>query len=46
MDVEAVIAFLNSVKQKPRQDKLELTYEQKYLLKLCDIPNCPEKYFT
>jgi hypothetical protein len=23
-----------------------LTYEQKYLLKVCDIPNAPEKYFT
>lgn len=34
------------MRTKPRQDKLELTYEQKYLLKLCDIPNCPEKYFT
>lgn len=48
MDVDAVINFLNNVQKnaKQRQDKLELTYEQKYLLKLCDIPNCPEKYFT
>lgn len=48
MDVDAVINFLNNVQKsaKRREDKLELTYEQKYLLKLCDIANCPEKYFT
>lgn len=46
MDVDQVVTFLNSVQQAKRPDKLELTYEQKYLLKLCDIPNAPEKYFT
>lgn len=49
MEVDAVIAFLNSV-QKPLSRKpdakLTLTYEQEYLLKVCDIPNAPEKYFT
>lgn len=48
MDVEAVINFLNDMQKtaKKKSDRLELTYEQKYLLKLCDIPNAPEKYFT
>ena len=49
MDVEQVLAFLNEMqRQAPRREsnKVELTYEQKYLLKLVDIPNAPEKYFT
>lgn len=49
MDVEAVINFLNDMQKSAARradQKLELTYEQKYLLKLCDIPNAPEKYFT
>jgi len=49
MDVDHVIAFLNDMQQlapKKQDSKLELTFEQKYLHKLCDIPNAPEKYFT
>ena len=49
MDVDAVIRFLQDVQQTApkRQDgKLELTFEQKYLLKICEIQNTPERYFT
>lgn len=50
MDVEQVISFLNRMQElappSPKDGKLTLTFEQKYLHKLCDIPNAPEKYFT
>ena len=49
MEVDAVIAFLNRVPRPANRKpdaKLTLTYEQEYLLKVCDIPNAPEKYFT
>lgn len=50
MDVDQVLTFLNEMQRiapkKQDSNKLELTFEQKYLHKLCDIPNAPEKYFT
>ena len=49
MSVETVIAFLEQMQDiAPKKDsnKLEMTFKQRYLLKLCEIPNTPEQYFT
>ena len=49
MDVDEVLRFLNemqTIAPKRTDKRLDLTYEQKYLHRLCDIPNAPEKYFT
>ena len=49
MTADAVITFLDQMQEiAPKKDsgKLELTFKQRYLLKLCELPNTPEKYFT
>ena len=49
MTADAVVTFLEEMQKiAPKKDsgKLELTFKQRYLLKLCEIPNTPETYFT